>query len=145
MCAPRRIAKMRHMRILKWFSTVMALASASFCFGAGPQAAPKAVSAVPDTFRVQFVTSKGDFVIEVTKAWAPLGAARFHKLVSEKFFDGCRFFRVVPGFMVQFGINGDPQVAAAWQHRNIQDDPVKQSNTPGMITYAMAGPNTRTT
>ncbi len=136
---------MRHMRMLKRIFTIMALASASLCFAGSQTAAPKAAPAVPDTFKVKFETTKGDFVVEVTKAWAPIGATRFYRLVQERFFDGCRFFRVVPGFMVQFGISGDPKVAAAWEHRNIKDDPVRQSNTLGMITYAMAGPNTRTT
>ena len=84
-------------------------------------------------------------MIEVTKAWAPEGAERFYRLVEQKFFDNVRFFRVVPGFMVQFGINGDPKVAAHWQNLTIRDDQVKKSNTPGMVTFATAGPNTRTT
>ncbi len=100
---------------------------------------------VPDVYRVKFETSKGDFTIEVTKAWAPLGAARFHTLVQRKFYDNARFFRVISGFMVQFGLPADPAVGAVWANRNLKDDKVTQSNGRGMITYAMAGPNTRTT
>ncbi len=79
------------------------------------------------------------------RAWAPLGADRFYNLVRAHFFDGVRFFRVVTGFVVQFGISPDPAVSRAWQNANIKDDPVKASNTAGTITYADAGPNTRTT
>ena len=100
---------------------------------------------VPDVYRVKFETSKGDFTIEVTKAWAPLGAARFYTLVQRKFYDNARFFRVISGFMVQFGLPADPAVGAVWVNRNLKDDKVTQSNGRGMITYAMAGPNTRTT
>jgi peptidyl-prolyl cis-trans isomerase A (cyclophilin A) len=99
----------------------------------------------PENFQVKFDTSKGEFIIDVTRAWAPHGADRFYNLVKNGLYDGCRFFRVVEGFMVQFGINGDPQVSSAWRRANIPDDPVKQSNTRGFISYAMAGPNTRTT
>ncbi|MDX6467976.1 MAG: hypothetical protein QOI27_3016 [Gaiellaceae bacterium] len=99
----------------------------------------------PATFRVTFKTTKGPFVVTVHRAWAPLGADRFYNLVRARFFDGVTFFRVVKGFVVQFGISGDPKVAAAWQQATIKDDPVKVSNTPGTITYADAGPNTRST
>jgi peptidyl-prolyl cis-trans isomerase A (cyclophilin A) len=80
----------------------------------------------------------------VTRDWAPNGADRFYNLVKNGFYDGVRFFRVLDGFMAQFGINGDPKVSAQWREARIQDDPVKQSNRRGFITYAMAGPNTRT-
>jgi peptidyl-prolyl cis-trans isomerase A (cyclophilin A) len=99
----------------------------------------------PPTFKAKFDTSAGVFVVEVTRAWAPNGADRFYNLVKNGFYDGCRFFRVVPDFMVQFGINGDPSIQAAWRSANIQDDPVKQSNKRGYVTFATAGPNTRTT
>lgn len=102
-------------------------------------------STTPETFRVKFETTKGDFVVEVTSAWAPFGATRFHRLVKEGFYDGCGFFRVMPEFMVQFGINGDPQVQAQWRDAPIPDDPVTQSNKPGYVTFATSGPNSRTT
>jgi peptidyl-prolyl cis-trans isomerase A (cyclophilin A) len=84
------------------------------------------------------------FVVEVTRAWAPKGADRFYNLVKNGFYDNVRFFRVVSGFMVQFGIHGDPGIMARWRTAQIGDDPVTQSNTRGMITFATAGPNTRT-
>jgi peptidyl-prolyl cis-trans isomerase A (cyclophilin A) len=105
----------------------------------------KAVEKAPDTFKVKFNTTKGDFTLEINRSWAPLGADRFYNLVKAGFFTDLAFFRVIEGFMVQFGIHGDPSVAAAWRGARIQDDPVKESNKPGYITYAMAGPNTRTT
>ncbi len=98
----------------------------------------------PATFKARFETSKGAFVVDVTREWAPNGADRFYNLVKNGFYDGVRFFRVLDGFMAQFGINGDPKISAAWRDARIQDDPVRQSNKRGFITYAMAGPNTRT-
>jgi peptidyl-prolyl cis-trans isomerase A (cyclophilin A) len=100
----------------------------------------------PATYKVKFDTSAGVFVVEVTRAWAPLGADRFYNLVKNGYYNECRFFRVIQGFMVQFGINGDPAVAAVWQNARIGVDPVTQSNKRGFITYAMGGsPDTRTT
>jgi peptidyl-prolyl cis-trans isomerase A (cyclophilin A) len=99
----------------------------------------------PATFRALFDTSAGPFVILVHRDWAPKGADRFYRLVKYQFFDGCRFFRVVPNFMVQFGINGDPTVQAPWRSANLTDDPRTQSNKRGTISFATAGPNTRTT
>jgi peptidyl-prolyl cis-trans isomerase A (cyclophilin A) len=101
--------------------------------------------APPDIFQVNLDTSKGPVVIEVHRDWAPLGADHFYALVKAGYYDGNRFFRVVPGFVVQFGISGDPATTAKWKDMNLADDPVKQSNTVGMVTYATAGPNTRTT
>jgi peptidyl-prolyl cis-trans isomerase A (cyclophilin A) len=98
----------------------------------------------PATYKARFDTNKGVFVVEVTRAWAPKGADRFYNLVKSGFYDNVRFFRVVSGFMVQFGINGDPAIMVNWRAAQIADDPVTQSNTRGMITFAMAGPNTRT-
>lgn len=107
---------------------------------------PLALTAkAPAEYDVKFVTTKGDFVIHVTRAWAPLGADRFYNLVTHHFYDGCAFFRVVPKFVVQFGLTGDPAINKAWQNANIKDDPTTQSNKPGTITFATAGPNTRTT
>lgn len=99
----------------------------------------------PDEYKATFDTSAGSFVVAVHRAWAPKGADRFYSLVKNGFFDNCRFFRVVPNFMVQFGLNGDPTVQGPWRAANISDDPVKQSNRRGTITFATAGPNTRTT
>ncbi len=99
----------------------------------------------PATYKVKFDTSKGPFVVEVHRDWAPLGADRFYNLVKNGFYDNARFFRVISGFMVQFGINGDPAISARWRGARIGDDPVKQSNSRGFITFATAGPNTRTT
>jgi len=99
----------------------------------------------PDTFKVNLDTSKGLVVIEVHRDWAPLGADHFYTLVKSGYYDGDRFFRVVPGFVVQFGIAGDPAITAKWKDMRLPDDPVKQSNTAGTVTYATAGPNTRTT
>ena len=99
----------------------------------------------PAKYEVAFKTTKGTFVLTVHRAWAPLGADRFYNLVQARFFDGDEFFRVVKGFVVQFGISGFPAVSSAWQNANIKDDPVKASNTTGTITFADAGPNTRTT
>ncbi len=99
----------------------------------------------PATYKAKFETSKGAFVIQVTRAWAPNGADRFYNLVKNGYFDDVRFFRAISGFMVQFGINGDPALNAKWRVARIQDDKVGQSNTRGMITFATSGPNARTT
>lgn len=105
----------------------------------------KAVEKAPETFKVKFETTKGDFTLEITRAWSPLGADRFYNLVKAGFFSDIAFFRVIDGFMVQFGIHGNPEIAGIWRGARIKDDPVKQSNAKGYISYAMAGPNTRTT
>ena len=106
----------------------------------------QATAAAPATFKVKLSTTKGDFVIEVHRDWAPLGADRFYNLVKLGYFNDAALFRVVKGFMVQFGIHGDPAVNRAWRVAHIKDDPTgKQSNTRGMVSFAMAGPNTRTT
>lgn len=99
----------------------------------------------PDTYNARFETSAGSFTVQVTRAWAPLGADRFYNLVKGGFFDGTRFFRVLPGFVVQFGLSGNPAVSARWHSASIADDPVQQHNTRGTLTFATAGPNTRTT
>jgi cyclophilin family peptidyl-prolyl cis-trans isomerase len=100
---------------------------------------------VPPVFRARCETSRGAFVVEVRREWAPHGADRCFALVASGFFDGSRFFRVVAGFIAQFGIAGDPAVTAAWRDRTIPDDPVRQSNTRGTIAFAMTGPGTRST
>jgi peptidyl-prolyl cis-trans isomerase A (cyclophilin A) len=99
----------------------------------------------PATFKAKFDSSKGPFVIEVHRDWAPVGADRFYNLVKNGFFDDIRFFRVVPNFMVQFGIHGTPAIQSAWRGASLKDDPVKQSNKRGYITFATSGPNSRTT
>jgi cyclophilin family peptidyl-prolyl cis-trans isomerase len=99
----------------------------------------------PAIYKARFDTSKGAFVIEVHRDWAPHGADRFYNLVKNGFYDNVRFFRVISGFMVQFGINGNPAIAAKWRVATIPDDPVRVSNKRGTITFATAGPGTRTT
>ena len=99
----------------------------------------------PAVYKAKFDTSKGTFVIEVHRDWAPNGADRFYNLVKNGFYNDARFFRVINGFMVQFGISGNPDLSALWREATIPDDPVKQSNTRGMVSFATAGPNTRTT
>ncbi len=105
----------------------------------------KLTEKAPETFKAQFDTTKGKFTIEVTRSLSPNGADRFYNLVRSGYFTDVEFFRVVPGFMCQFGVHGDPAVSAKWRDANITDDPVKGSNTRGTITFATAGPNTRTT
>jgi peptidyl-prolyl cis-trans isomerase A (cyclophilin A) len=99
----------------------------------------------PDTFQVKFTTTRGDFTVTVHRDWAPIGADRFYNLMKHHFYDNASFFRVVPGFVVQFGLSAYPPVNAAWRSANLQDDPVTQSNKRGYLTFATAGPNTRTT
>ncbi|MFK7821466.1 MAG: peptidylprolyl isomerase [Planctomycetaceae bacterium] len=107
-------------------------------------APPTKPEKAPETFKVKFETSKGDFVVEVTRKWAPLGADQFYNLVKTGFYDDARFFRVLPGFVVQWGISGNPKATENWK-KPIKDDPVIESNKKGYITYAKGGPNSRTT
>jgi peptidyl-prolyl cis-trans isomerase A (cyclophilin A) len=114
--------------------------------GAGNLSDPASLNEqAPPVYKVKFDTSKGPFVVEVHRDWAPNGADRFYNLVKNGFYNDTRFFRVIDGFMVQFGLNGDPKVSSVWRDADIKDDPVKQSNVRGNITFATAGPNTRTT
>jgi peptidyl-prolyl cis-trans isomerase A (cyclophilin A) len=120
--------------------------------GAAPAARPSLTNPAslhakaPDVFKAQFTTTKGDIVLEVHRDWAPLGADRFYNLVKNGFFTNTAFFRVVPGFMVQFGLAANPAVNKAWETANIKDDPVKQSNKRGMLTFAKTSlPNSRST
>jgi peptidyl-prolyl cis-trans isomerase A (cyclophilin A) len=99
----------------------------------------------PETYQVKFTTTKGDFTVTVTRAWAPLGADRFYNLVRHHFYDNGAFFRVLNNFMAQFGISAYPPVSAAWEKAAIKDDPVTQSNGRGYLSFATSGPNTRTT
>ena len=104
----------------------------------------RATLSAPPAFNARLDTTRGTVLIRVTRAWAPRGADRFFNLVQAGFFDDTAFFRVLPGFVVQFGLSGVPQINAAWQTARIQDDPVRESNRRGRITFATAGPNTRT-
>jgi peptidyl-prolyl cis-trans isomerase A (cyclophilin A) len=105
-----------------------------------------AIARAPDEFFADFTTTKGDFVVEAHRGWAPNGADRFYNLVKLGFYDDTRFFRAIPDFMVQFGIPGDPNVAAKWQNASIPDDLVTQSNLRGFMSFAQTGrPNSRTT
>ncbi len=99
----------------------------------------------PAEYEAKFVTTQGEFTIKVTRAWAPNGADRFYNLVRHHFYDGASFFRVLPGFMAQFGLSAYPAVSKAWENATIKDDPHVQSNQRGYVTFATAGPNTRTT
>jgi peptidyl-prolyl cis-trans isomerase A (cyclophilin A) len=99
----------------------------------------------PPVFKARFDTTKGPFVIEVQRAWAPHGADRFYNLVKVGFYDGVKFFRAIQGFMVQFGIHGQPAVSKRWADAVIPDDPVVEANLRGYVTFATSGPNTRTT
>src|ERR1700730_9007643 len=99
----------------------------------------------PEQYKVKFVTTRGEFTLDVTRAWAPLGADRFYNLVKHHFYDNASIFRVVPKFVAQFGISAYPAVTTAWKGTDIKDDPVTQSNKKGYLTFATAGANTRTT
>ncbi len=136
------------MRHIAW-TVMVGLTMLAGC-AADPQDTPPVRSAaprpLPETFQVKLVTSKGEIVIEVTRAWAPNGADRFYNLVDIGFFEDIGFFRVMKNFMAQFGIHGKPQVSRVWSTATIPDDPVVQSNLRGTITYAKtARPNSRTT
>lgn len=133
----------------KTFGTAAAIAVALLA-GAAVLGAPekltdpaKLAAKAPETFKARFDTTKGAFVIEVHREWSPNGADRFYNLVKNGYYDGVKFFRVVPNFVVQWGIHGDPTIATKWLQAKIPDDPVKESNKRGFITYAMAGANTR--
>ena len=120
-----------------------------------PQAANRALLLTPDAPEftqpapahsvIRLETTKGNIDIEVTRAWAPLGADRFYNLVRHGYYDEARFFRVAPGRWIQFGINGDPAIAKAWRTRTIPDDPFRESNVRGTVAFAFAVPNGRTT
>ncbi len=105
----------------------------------------KAAETAPEEYTVRLRTTRGDVLIDVTRAWAPKGADRFYNLVKIGYYNEVAFFRVISGFMAQVGLHGDPAVNTVWRAARIEDDPVIESNRPGYVTYAMAGPNTRTT
>jgi peptidyl-prolyl cis-trans isomerase A (cyclophilin A) len=131
--------------MIRLFAVLFALVCAAPAFSQGLSNPAALNEPAPASFKVKFDTSKGPFVVEVHRDWAPNGADRFYNLVKNGFFDNARFFRVISGFMVQFGINADPKLSGVWREARIKDDPVRQSNKRGMITFATAGPNTRTT
>lgn len=129
---------MRKLSLIASFAALLAGGSLLFA----QQKAPTSEKA-PETYKVDMELSTGPVMIEVTRALAPIGADRFYNLVKAKYFDGARFFRVVPNFMVQFGLAADPKLSHAWDV-NIQDDPVKTTNARGMLTFAATGaPNSR--
>jgi peptidyl-prolyl cis-trans isomerase A (cyclophilin A) len=106
---------------------------------------PAMTAQAPDSYRVEFETTQGRIVVEVQREWAPRGADRFYNLARHGFYDGARFFRVIPGFVVQFGVSGEPEITSVWRRSEIRDDPVQESNLRGHVTFATAGANTRTT
>jgi peptidyl-prolyl cis-trans isomerase A (cyclophilin A) len=139
-------------RVFSWVAAGLLLASGGSAHAFPQSGHPamldpsKAKEKAPDTFKAKFETTKGDIVFECTRDWAPNGVDRFYNLVKIGFFDDVAFFRVVKGFVVQWGIHGDPKVSAVWSDANLPPDPPKQSNKRGMLTYAMAGrPDTRST
>jgi peptidyl-prolyl cis-trans isomerase A (cyclophilin A) len=111
--------------------------------GSASPAVPGSPTQAPDSFRVAFETTRGNFVIDVIRAWSPRGADRFYELVNAGYFTDVAFFRVLPGFVAQFGMHGDPAVNRRWDEKPIPDDPVVQSNKRGTIVFATSGPNTR--
>jgi peptidyl-prolyl cis-trans isomerase A (cyclophilin A) len=130
--------------------STLLVVTASFAFGQANRGAlmkpANLKERAPDVYKVKFETTAGTFVIEVRAAWAPNAADRFYNLVKNGFYDGCRFFRVVPGFMVQFGINGDPAIQRNWVNATIADEKVTQSNTRGFVSFAKTpAPNSRAT
>src|SRR6476469_10742408 len=141
--------------MMKWIVVLVGLITpaAAFAQGSGVDLSkaklrnPAALNEkAPDTYKVKFDTSKGPLVIEVHRAWAPMGADRFYNLVKNGFYDDTRFFRVLDGFMEQIGINGNASVQSSWRTATIQDDAVKESNKRGFVTFAKSGaPNSRST
>jgi peptidyl-prolyl cis-trans isomerase A (cyclophilin A) len=132
------------------FAATIAVAAVTCQRGETPQttttdSAAMVAGPTPDSFSVAFETNKGRIVVQAVRAWAPQGVDRFYALVNDKFYDGAKFFRVLPDFMAQFGINGTPSGNEAWKEKTIPDDPVAQSNLRGYVTFATGGPNTRTT
>ena len=135
---------------LKTLGAAVAVAVALIA-GSAVLAAPEKLTApakltakAPERFKARFDTTKGTFIIEVHREWSPNGADRFYNLVKNGYYDGVKFFRVVPGFVVQWGISGDPSIATTWLKATIPDDAVKESNKRGFVTYAKSGsPNSR--
>jgi peptidyl-prolyl cis-trans isomerase A (cyclophilin A) len=146
------------MRILLSSIAVVTLTASLCCAQSAPASGQQAAAprrtlfspaaldeTAPAVFKARFTTTQGDFVVEIDRSWAPRGADRFYNLVKNGFFDNASFFRVLPGFIVQFGVHANPRVSAVWSNATIKDDPAKHSNLKGTITFATAGPSTRTT
>ena len=131
-------------RVVRLFLCVALATVAGACTDKPPSPVRTApVGPAPVSFRVAFETTRGRFVVEVTRAWSPTGADRFYDLVAEGFFDDNRFFRVLPGFIAQFGVSDDRKINEKWEAKTIADDPVTESNTHGTIVFASDGPNSR--
>jgi peptidyl-prolyl cis-trans isomerase A (cyclophilin A) len=131
---------------MKSLLTLLALGTAAFAQTPSLMNPASLKEQAPEKFKAKFTTTKGDFVVQVTRAWAPHGADRFYNLVKAGFFNDCSFFRIVPGFIAQVGMPADPKVGTAWQSANIPDDPVKHSNAAGTLVFAKSSaPNSRTT
>lgn len=129
-----------------WILSLVTVAGVGAAVASEALMKPETLTAeAPASYTVKFDTSKGEFTVEVHREWAPNGADRFYNLVKGGFYDETRFFRVLDGFVAQFGINGDPAVSAVWREATIEDDPVKQSNLRGTLTFATSGPDSRTT
>ena len=136
----------RVQRLVVALVLVLGIAAGTAGAAGSPLLHPRSLHAkAPATYTVAFRTTKGTFRVKVTRAWAPRGADRFYNLVRNRYYDGVRLFRVIPGFVVQWGIHPKPAIAKAWQNADIKDDPVRHSNNRGTITFATGGPNTRTT
>lgn len=131
--------------VLLLFAAASAISAEQAAASASLQNPAALTEKAPDVYKAKFETTKGSFVITVTREWAPVGADRFYNLVKNGYYNDCRFFRVISGFMVQFGINGDPKLNTVWRAARITDDPVKKSNTTGYVTFATSGANSRTT
>lgn len=135
---------MTRARCLWFFGCACIVAVAASCRTLTGGGHPDANVAAPDSFVVRFETSRGPVDVMARKSWAPNGADRLYTLVQNRYYDDARFFRVVKGFVAQFGLSGKPAMTAAWRVRAIADEPVKHSNTRGTISYARGGPGTRT-
>jgi peptidyl-prolyl cis-trans isomerase A (cyclophilin A) len=125
------------------FGLVAVLAFAAACGVKSGDAPAVPAGPAPDSFNVTFETSRGPVVVQAIRSWSPNGVDRFYALTSSRFFDENRFFRVVPGFIVQFGLAGEPKTNEQWDDKPIPDDPARQSNLRGTVTFATEGPNTR--
>ena len=132
--------KVRRLATLAMPIVVYAIALA--CTDTAPRQA--VLGPAPDSFRVAFATSRGNFVVQVNRAWAPNGADRFYQLVGDQFFDDNRFFRVLPGFIAQFGANDDPKRNKQWEEKPLPADPPREKNARGTLSFAMLDPNGRT-